>query len=223
MCFIRCKTFVHFSASFALCYIVKKKLIFLLFLNRNSEYKLHVKCITESEKYESKGSFVSKANKGDLKQNTWLEKVSAALATFRGSQRARFLLEKLTDFPNVPRKKPKFFNFMLNSFRSHGVTESQLEEIWSVIEAFDKKQQQVAPPPQPRAQSDEMSTVKKRKLDQVDADCDSPAVKSDENTSFDWTLFIKNECCKHPNNEVDLSKLEKKVRNDSHHFKSFKV
>ena len=45
-----------------------------LFKNyRNDEYKYHVKCITESEKYESKSSYVSKANKGELKQNAWLE------------------------------------------------------------------------------------------------------------------------------------------------------
>lgn len=40
---------------------------------RNDEYKLHVKCLTESERYESKSSYVSKANKGELKQNAWLE------------------------------------------------------------------------------------------------------------------------------------------------------
>ena len=40
---------------------------------RNDEYKSHVKCMTESERYESKSSYVAKANKGELKQNAWLE------------------------------------------------------------------------------------------------------------------------------------------------------
>ncbi len=40
---------------------------------RGDEYKAHVKCLTESERYESKSSYVSKANKGELKQNAWLE------------------------------------------------------------------------------------------------------------------------------------------------------
>ena len=37
------------------------------------EFKSHIKCITESEKYESKSSYVSKANKGEVKQNAWFE------------------------------------------------------------------------------------------------------------------------------------------------------
>ena len=40
---------------------------------RNEEYKSHIKCLTESERYESKSSYVAKANKGELKQNSWFE------------------------------------------------------------------------------------------------------------------------------------------------------
>jgi len=39
--------------------------------NGNS-YNSHVKCISEAQKYESKG-FVEKANKGEAKQNAWFE------------------------------------------------------------------------------------------------------------------------------------------------------
>jgi cell growth-regulating nucleolar protein len=38
----------------------------------NREYASHNKCITEAEKYESK-SYVAKANKGELKQQSWYE------------------------------------------------------------------------------------------------------------------------------------------------------
>ena len=61
-----------------------------------------------------------------------------AVETFQGSPKAKSLLEKLTDYPNVPRKKAKFFNFVRNSFRSYHITDGQLEEIWNVIESFDK-------------------------------------------------------------------------------------
>ncbi len=146
-----------------------------------------------------------------------------AVTTFRGSQRARQILEKLVDYPNVPRKKPKFFNFMMNSFRSYGVNESQLNEIWSVIEVFDKKTAN----PNNNNGGDIESQNLKRKLDNSQNNIEVPAkqqkvdstriteetiAECDEN-SFDWTHIIKEECCKHPNNEIDYKKLEKKVRN----------
>lgn len=37
-----------------------------------NSYNSHVKCISEAQKYESKG-FVEKANKGEAKQNAWFE------------------------------------------------------------------------------------------------------------------------------------------------------
>jgi hypothetical protein len=40
---------------------------------KNEEYKFHLKCLTESERYESKSSFISRSNKGDIKQNLWIE------------------------------------------------------------------------------------------------------------------------------------------------------
>ena len=159
-----------------------------------------------------------------------LKKVGAAVETFRGSQRARQLLEKLVDYPNVPRKKPKFFNFMMNSFRSYGVNESQLNEIWSVIEEFDKKTAN-------NGNNNENQTLK-RKIETIDTTIvpqlkqqklDSNRIteaavvdESDENNSFDWTRLIKDECCKHSNNEIDFKKLEKKVSKldfkSSYHF-----
>jgi cell growth-regulating nucleolar protein len=40
---------------------------------KNEEYKSHVKCLTESERYESKSTFVAKSNKGDIKQSLWMD------------------------------------------------------------------------------------------------------------------------------------------------------
>lgn len=111
---------------------------------------------------------------------------------------------------------------MMNSFRSYGVNESQLNEIWSVIEVFDKKTTS-----NNNNGGDIESQNLKRKLDncennievstkqqKVDSSriTEETVVECDEN-SFDWTHIIKEECCKHPNNEIDFKKLEKKVRN----------
>ena len=95
-----------------------------------SSYNTHVKCISEAQKYESKG-FVEKANKGEAKQNAWFEvklrfillvrflcservdvlffqKVLNAINNSNPSPKARQLLQRVQDYPNVPRKKAKF-------------------------------------------------------------------------------------------------------------------
>lgn len=182
----------------------------------NDEFKSHIRCITESEKYESKSSYVQKANKGDIKQNAWFEKVVAAVETFRGSSRAKTLLEKLTEFPNIPRKKAKFFNFMKNSFRSFGIHDGLLEEVWNVIEAFDKKQAAEQKPVKPAETTQPaQSNDSKRKLNEVEGD-DLEAEHSNkkqatESTKFDWIESSKAECAKQDDQQIKFKKLFKKI------------
>jgi cell growth-regulating nucleolar protein len=158
----------------------------------------------------------------------------AAVEGFRGSSRAKQLLEKLTNYPNIPRKKAKFINFMKNSFRSFGVTDAILEEIWSEIEKFDKKSAETQP-------ASNGSNGVKRKLDQTENEngnedtqnknnnkklnkngsneiekenSTSNGTHNDENgadNSFDWFESIKSECSKKENNQIKLKKLQKKV------------
>ena len=49
------------------CHVIS---VFLL--NRGDDYKNHVKCISEDQKYGGKG-YEAKANKGDVKQQQWLQ------------------------------------------------------------------------------------------------------------------------------------------------------
>lgn len=177
-------------------------------INRNDEYKSHVKCITESEKYESKSSYVAKANKGEMKQNAWLEKVTKAVQTFKGSNRAKILLEKVIDFPNIPRKKVKFFNFARNSFRSYGVNDSLLDEIWTVIEQFDKndKIEQIA---LKRKLDDETVTTQPLKFIKLDVVTSEKC--QDETNKFDWIDLIQSELNKKESHQISLAKLAKKV------------
>lgn len=44
----------------------------LYVLNRNDDYKNHIKCISEDQKYGGKG-YEAKANKGDVKQQQWIQ------------------------------------------------------------------------------------------------------------------------------------------------------
>lgn len=183
-----------------------------------TDFKGHIRCITESEKYESKSSYVQKANKGDVKQNAWFENVLNAVETFRGSQRAKELLEKLTDFPNIPRKKAKFFNFMKNSFRSYGVHDGLLNEIWAVIENFDKKPAAKPAVTAPVPVVDENNNDnKKRKLDK-DESSEEKIVKKKTvceevkaPIKFDWIESSKLECSRKTENEISFKKLFKKI------------
>lgn len=43
-----------------------------LWLSRGDDYKNHNKCISEDQKYGGKG-FEAKANKGEVKQQQWIE------------------------------------------------------------------------------------------------------------------------------------------------------
>lgn len=40
--------------------------------NRGDDYKNHVKCISEDQKYGGKG-YEAKSNKGDVKQQQWIQ------------------------------------------------------------------------------------------------------------------------------------------------------
>jgi hypothetical protein len=86
-----------------------------------------------------------------------------------------------------------------------------LEEIWSVIESFDKKPDVVPQLPQQQ---------QKRKLDEIEPENieDKKRTKTieeiptqDERTKFDWLELIKNELNKKENHQISLLKLSKKV------------
>lgn len=48
----------------------------LYVLGRGEDYKNHIKCISEDQKYGGKG-YEAKANKGDVKQQQWIQVNSA--------------------------------------------------------------------------------------------------------------------------------------------------
>lgn len=52
--------------------------VFFSLLSRGNDYKNHVKCISEDQKYGGKG-YEAKANKGDVKQQQWIQVRSDAV------------------------------------------------------------------------------------------------------------------------------------------------
>ncbi|XP_054995769.1 cell growth-regulating nucleolar protein [Sorex araneus] len=94
------------------------------------DYKNHVKCISEDQKYGGKG-FEGKTHKGDVKQQAWLQKINELLKRSNVSPKVKELLEQISGFDNVPRKKAKFQNWMKNSLKVH--SEAVLEQVWSIV------------------------------------------------------------------------------------------
>lgn len=84
------------------------------------------------ERYSAKG-FVSKPdkNKGAQKQELWTECIQELAERSTFDKHTRNVLERIATQSNVPRKKPKFVNFLKSSMR---FSPMQADKIWTIIE-----------------------------------------------------------------------------------------
>ncbi|KAB0389580.1 hypothetical protein E2I00_018404, partial [Balaenoptera physalus] len=94
------------------------------------DYKNHVKCISEDQKYGGKG-YEGKTHKGDVKQQAWIQKINELIKRPSVGPKVRELLGQISGFDNVPRKRAKFQNWMKNSLKVHN--ESILEQVWNIF------------------------------------------------------------------------------------------
>ncbi|XP_070815571.1 cell growth-regulating nucleolar protein [Chaetodon trifascialis] len=98
------------------------------------DYKNHNKCISEDQKYGGKG-YEAKANKGDVKQQQWIQRVHEAMNKPGVSAKLKDVLRQVSMYDNVPRKKAKFQNWMRNSLK---IANTNLhEEVWDILAAAD--------------------------------------------------------------------------------------
>uniref|UniRef100_G3THA1 Ly1 antibody reactive n=1 Tax=Loxodonta africana TaxID=9785 RepID=G3THA1_LOXAF len=97
---------------------------------KGDDYKNHVKCISEDQKYGGKG-YEGKTHKGDIKQQAWIQKINELIKKPNVSPKVRELLEQISGFDNIPRKRAKFQNWMKNSLKIYN--ESILEQVWSIF------------------------------------------------------------------------------------------
>ncbi|KAJ8683800.1 hypothetical protein QAD02_019592 [Eretmocerus hayati] len=102
---------------------------------RDEEYVAHTKCLTENQRYGGK-DFVQKpsANKGEKKQQTWLTIVNNVLTNSTNlTQPERNLLNNISKYENIPRKKAKFLNFIRNACGNR-VSMPVVESVWDKME-----------------------------------------------------------------------------------------
>ncbi|XP_061583826.1 cell growth-regulating nucleolar protein [Cololabis saira] len=98
------------------------------------DYKNHNKCISEDQKYGGKG-YEAKANKGDVKQQQWIQKIQDAMNKPGVSAKLKDVLGQVSTYDNVPRKKAKFQNWMRNSMKISNT--SLHDEVWNILSAAD--------------------------------------------------------------------------------------
>nr|XP_039318446.1 cell growth-regulating nucleolar protein-like [Saimiri boliviensis boliviensis] len=110
------------------------------------DYKNHVKCISEDQKYGGKG-YEGKTHKGDIKQQAWIQKINELIKRPNVSPKVRELLEQISAFDNVPRKKVKFQNWVKNSLKVHNESILEQEPV-----SKEQDQQPLNPLANPRAE-----------------------------------------------------------------------
>ncbi|XP_061109304.1 cell growth-regulating nucleolar protein [Conger conger] len=94
------------------------------------DYKNHLKCISEDQKYGGKG-YEAKSNKGDVKQQQWIQRIHDAMNKPGISPKLKDVLSQVSSYDNVPRKKAKFQNWMKNSLKIHNT--ALHDQVWDIF------------------------------------------------------------------------------------------
>ncbi|RHY33923.1 hypothetical protein DYB32_001302 [Aphanomyces invadans] len=101
---------------------------------KGNDYAAHTTCISEAQKYEGALYQAPKASKQAKKnpQERWMDLIQSSTAPDAKVNQA---LQRIAGYDNVPRKKPKFFNFLKNSIGITGVE----DKLWTFLETeFNK-------------------------------------------------------------------------------------
>merc|ERR1719376_337805 len=105
-------------------------------------------CMSEEQRYSKEGRAgwdpaVGQGNKGEKRQNAWmanLRKILQGTSDLDGDVRS--ILDTIQEHENIPRKKPKFVNFVKNIMRNRARPHS-IDKTWELFE------QALKPPPAP--------------------------------------------------------------------------
>ncbi|KAJ8922276.1 hypothetical protein NQ315_004215 [Exocentrus adspersus] len=104
---------------------------------RGEEYATHTKCVTEDERYAAKGTYTNGiVKKGEVKQESWMEMIKSILDSDQNlNPPCRNLLNTISSYSNVPRKKHKFINFIKSSSGGR-MNMNVIEDVWNIIEKY---------------------------------------------------------------------------------------
>ncbi|XP_026544318.1 cell growth-regulating nucleolar protein isoform X3 [Notechis scutatus] len=103
----------------------------------DDDYKYHVKCLSEDQKYGGK-NYEAKVLKGDVKQQEWIQKIHEIIKETNINAKVRDILQQMYEYDNIPRKKRKFQNWMANSLKIHNTTLQ--DQVWDIFSEAMRKE-----------------------------------------------------------------------------------
>jgi len=128
------------------------------------EYQSHTSCMSEDQRYSKEGRggwdpSKGQGHKGEKKQNAWVSNLRSILAEADGlDSDVKTIVNTIMDHENIPRKKPKFVNFVKNIMRNKARPHS-IDKTWDLFSQALKA---------PEAESETKMEISEEKL----ANCD---------------------------------------------------
>lgn len=170
----------------------------------------HFQCITEAERYSAKG-FVAKPekNKGAQKQEMWTECIQELAERPNFDRQTKNVLERIANQSNVPRKKPKFVNFLKSSMR---FSPTQAEKIWTIIEqGLEEFKKRSAPAPaKPESTIENANAPSTENNENGPETNESPSEKGGVPKGVPTDMSLKS-VIEHALGKSDLAKSTKKI------------
>jgi len=115
------------------------------------EYLTHTQCMSEEQRYSKTGRngwdpSQGQGNKGDKKQQEWNEKLKQLLdSQYHLSPGVKNIISYIGNHDNIPRKKPKFINFVKNIHK--WARPADIEATWDLLSQAAVKQPEVEKKP----------------------------------------------------------------------------
>jgi len=112
------------------------------------EYRAHNACMSEEQRYSKEGRAgwdpeKGQGNKGESRQKSWTSNLRAILAETQNiDSDVKNIVNTILDHENIPRKKPKFSNFVKNIMRNRASPHA-IDKTWDL---FSQALKPPAPP-----------------------------------------------------------------------------
>jgi len=137
------------------------------------EYKTHNQCMSEAQRYSKDGRngwdpSQGQGNKGEIKQMMWMDNLKTLVENTTLESDVKTIVETILHHENIPRKKPKFINFIKNIMRNKAKPHS-IDKTWDLFSQAMKPaapEQEKTPPPEPvqvKEEVEETSETSKEK------------------------------------------------------------
>lgn len=111
----------------------------MLLLSTSDDYRAHISCVTEAERYEKR---TPAKNNGKISpQQQWMDLIQNSVSGAPDSIRS--YMTSMARLDNVPRKEKQFRNFTANSLNLRGNRNGAaiVDDIWKYLQQLREKQQ----------------------------------------------------------------------------------